>query len=180
MKSPLYPNLNMLETTINEGPKVWQCPQSKGIYIRFADYRQWLRTVETDTDTTTKDFQPIEVTPEDARAKSCPESGGILRRYHISSDLPIHLDWSPSSGGIWLDGGEWDILVEHSLHTQLHNIISDSWQRNIRKEATETRRKERLEDKLGEADYQKVSDFKTWLSNHLHRSEILAYLQHTE
>ncbi|MGH1362809.1 MAG: hypothetical protein ACRBF0_04575 [Calditrichia bacterium] len=178
MKSPLFPRLDMLETALEENLPVWQCIQSKGVYIRFNDYQHWLET--TDEETSAQKFQPIEVTPEDARAKICPESGGLLRRFHISAELPIHLDWSPGSGGIWLDGGEWQLLKQHKLHRQLHNVISDSWQRDIRRDAKKALSKQRMEEKLGETDFQKAIEFKDWLSNHLHRSEILAFLQHND
>lgn len=178
MKSPLFPKLEMIEITLEADLPAWKCVQSKGVYIRFNDYQQWLET--TDEENTTQEFQPIEATPEDARAKRCPESGGLFRRYHISPKLPIHLDWSPGSGGIWLDGGEWELLKQHGLHRQLHNVISDSWQRGIRRDARKVLSKQRMAEKLGETDFQKVIELRTWLSNHLHRSEILAFLQHND
>ncbi|MFO7167611.1 MAG: zf-TFIIB domain-containing protein [Chloroflexota bacterium] len=72
-----------------------------------------------------------------ARAKLCPHCGHLQLRYRVALDLDVVLDQCGHCNSFWLDRGEWAVLRQHGLHTQLHKITGAAWQRALRRAASE-------------------------------------------
>jgi hypothetical protein len=75
-----------------------------------------------------------------------------------------------------LDGGEWELLEALQLSLKMPTIFSDSWQRRIRRELTEDTRRSILARTIGEEATKRVEDFRAWLAQGKHKSEIMTYL----
>jgi Zn-finger nucleic acid-binding protein len=112
------------------------------------------------------------------RVLFCPESGWLLTRYQVGHSLHFHIDRSPVTGGVWLDKGEWEALKSKNLHTELNLIFTASYQKHVRSGEFEESLEHSFRDRIGEADFQKVADFKKWLDAHPKSRDIQCYLQH--
>ena len=99
-----------------------------------------------------------------------------MLRYRVGLGLRFHVDRSPSTGGVWLDAGEWEALKGHGLHVHLHLVFTASYQRAIRSEEYRGAMEQVFRERIGEADFPRVSEFKRWLDDHPRRREIGCYL----
>lgn len=181
MKSPIYPQLNLIKSELEPGLTAWKCPKSGGHWISASSYKRWQKTTtKSATDEVSYEYKLIEASPEDQIAKICPESGCLLSRYRISQDLNIYLDRSPLTGGIWFDKGEWEILKQRKLHTKLDKLSSDYWQKSLREQEHKEALFDQLKEKLGTEGFEKTLEFKEWIRIHPRRSDILAFLQNND
>ena len=114
---------------------------------------------------------------QDSReALLCPEGGGIMLKFRISGETSHRLDYSFSAGGIWLDKGEWELLVAEGLTQNLTDITTDSWQRRIREARATNTFKQQYVERFGQDDYQKAREFRLWLVTHDKKEQLKDYL----
>ena len=100
----------------------------------------------------------------------------MLIRYRVGHGLHFQIDRSPLTGGVWLDKGEWDALKSKNLHTQLHVIFTAPYQAKIRTAELEQTLEEVFRDRIGPEDFEKVREFREWLTGHPKQRDILCYL----
>ena len=161
---------------IEPGLEVYECPKSGGLWIPLQSYLAW------------KDRQPPgapvlgAVAPtalqDDSKQPTliCPESGRLLLRYRVGHGLAFHVDRSPTTGGVWLDKGEWEALKSRGLHVSLHLIFTAAYQREVRSSEYVQRMTDTFRDRIGAADFARVTDFAAWLAQHPRRRDICCYL----
>jgi hypothetical protein len=58
----------------------------------------------------------------------------------------------------------------------MHFVFSDAWQAEIARIDRQRQHDRLLREKLGEADFAKIQQIKTWLDSHPHRVEMYAIL----
>ena len=95
---------------------------------------------------------------------------------YLSGCSSNRLDLCAGCDEAWLDGGEWELLKAMHLSNQLPAIFTDVWQRKVREEITETKRKARLEKAVSVVDAAKAEEIRIWLNQHPKRADILFYL----
>ena len=154
----------------------FQCRRCSGHWVRFGDYLGW------------REQQPGDI-PEspappdhgletgDGGLRRCPDCATPLTRYRVGHGVAFSLDQCGRCNGIWLDGEEWEALRARGLHDDLNRIFGPGWQHEVRSEEERERTDAQFTRQLGEPDFRRTRDFADWLSDHTHRSEIMAYLQ---
>jgi Zn-finger nucleic acid-binding protein len=161
---------------IEPGLAVYECPQTGGLWIPLQSYLAW------------KDRQPPgAAVPSGVRPTAlqddsgqptliCPESGRLLLRYRVGHGLPFHVDRSPATGGVWLDKGEWEALKSKGLHVSLHLIFTAAYQRAVRSSEYVERMMDTFRERIGAADFAKVTEFAAWVARHPRSRDICCYL----
>jgi len=180
MHSPLHSEVIMGPVEIEPGLNALQCPVSKGFWIPLQSYLAWR---ERHRDRAIP--LPSEATPvgEDDSARAalfCPESGCLLQRFKVGQGLPFRIDRSPVTGGIWLDQGEWEALKSRDLHAELHQVFTAGYQKKVRSAQLQQTVLQTFQGKIGDEDFVKVSEFKSWLTQHPRSRDIICYLLDSE
>jgi Zn-finger nucleic acid-binding protein len=161
---------------LEPGLEVYECPESGGLWIPLQAYLTWKE--QQPPGAMAQTGEPPAAVQDDStqRALICPESGRLLLRYRVGHGLPFHLDRSPATGGVWLDKGEWEALKGRGLHVSLHLIFTAAYQRQVRSSEYVQGIAETFRDRIGAADFSRVSDFGAWLASHPRRRDICCYL----
>ena len=68
------------------------------------------------------------------------------------------------------------MLEALQLSTALPAILTEQWQRRIRREQSEGTRRAILTRMIGEDGTSRVEEFQAWLARNQHKSHVLAYL----
>lgn len=97
-----------------------------------------------------------------------------MRRVAVGHCQPFHLDRCTSCGGFWFDANEWESLKASGMHREAHQVFTDSWQAEVRRQSREQADQRRLTDRLGENGVAQLESLKQWVADHPHGSEILA------
>jgi Zn-finger nucleic acid-binding protein len=176
MRSPIYPDVEMVDKEIEPGLVVYQCPQSGGLWIRLGAFLDWKNAAGCTSHPLPRDYVPALADTSGQRALLCPESGGFMIRYPVGHDLPFHVDQSPVTGDMWLNQGEWEALKSKGLHRELNLVFTSQYQREIRAAEYAHTLERTFRERIGPVDYQKVADFKQWMDAHPNRYDICCYL----
>lgn len=161
---------------LEPGLEAYRCSKSGGIWIPLQSYENWKEGYRSGEFPLPPEYVPENVDDGERPALLCPESGCLLVRYRVGHGLKFHLDRSPRTGGVWLDGGEWEALKSKGLHDELHFIFSSSYQHRLARERRETQLSRQFVSRIGEQDFQRVADFATWFREHPRQRDIMAYL----
>lgn len=176
MRSPLHPKATLVSVEIEKGFSAFRCPTSKGYWIPLQSYHTWRTRTPVAVAPLPEGYEPS-FEHDSTAPLFCPESGCLLHRYRVGQGLPFRIDRSPKTGGIWLDEGEWQALKSKGLHDQLHLIFTAPYQRHLRTTDLQRTFLTAVEERLGTEDFQKVTEFKSWMSHHPEASYILSFLQ---
>lgn len=176
MHSPVFSEVALTRTELEPGLDVCQCPKSGGVWISLQSYFVWREGNAGKARPLPPDYKPQLAADSGQRALICPESGCLLVRYRVGDGLSFQLDRSPKTGGVWLDAGEWDALKSKGLHEQLHLIFSAPYQKRVRSELFNAQLQDQFRQRIGATDFERVSEFKSWLKAHPKRRDILACL----
>lgn len=177
MISPIDRTSEMERTTLKSGLTVFRCPKSDGYWIPADHYWRWSALAEQSVDLEAfGDYEPVE--DDTARpALICPESGALLTRYRVGQDVEFSIDRSPVTGGIWLDGGEWEALVARNLHLEMNHIFTSAYQFRVRSGEFEDHLEAQFSRRIGEESFAKVKAFRQWMLSHENPRDILCYLE---
>lgn len=178
MNSPVEPHAPLVAVQLEEGLSAWRDPESGGVYLKAADYWEWIAhrpghletlppRAETATAAAAEDF--------DSPARICPETGVIMTRFRVGHGFTFMIDRSPT-GGFWLDAGEWEALRERTFHDEIHRIFTASWQKTVRSEARKEALEAQLRAQVGLEAYQRAAEFRDWLARQPHRTRMLAWI----
>lgn len=99
-----------------------------------------------------------------------------MRRVAVGYGKPFHLDRCTSCGGFWFDANEWASLESAGLHREAHQVFTDSWQAEVRRQSREEADQRRLTDRLGKDGVAQLESLKLWIAEHPRGNEILAAL----
>jgi len=102
-----------------------------------------------------------------------------MLRYKAGQGLAFHIDRSPSTGGVWLDKGEWEVLKQRGLQFDLNLVFTASYQRDLRSAEYAHSLEKAFQERIGPADFRRVAEFKDWMTQHAKRRDILCYLSDT-
>jgi len=180
MKSPLHPEVSLVEAELDIGLTSWRCPSSGGHWVPAPSYWQWHSQLPPQLkERQERRIEKITAPDMDSllerHALICPESHCLLVRYKVGG-LGIFIDRSPISGGIWLEAGEWSLLKENSIHASLHEIFTSSYQKRVLKEEAREALMHKFYTDLGEDIAEDLVNLAEWLKLHPKRRRIIAWL----
>ncbi len=98
-----------------------------------------------------------------------------MATFAVGHDFGFRVERS-ITGGIWLDGGEWEQLKSRNYHDELHLLFSEPWQRAERKRRLEETTESAFRAKLGDDLYDRVTQLREELEDHPFRDEAIALL----
>lgn len=151
------------------------CSHCSGDWILIEDYVTW-RERHSDYEFA-KDIHFEEVPAlEKKEAILCPITHTIMRKFKISASNSHRLDYSSAIGGLWLDKGEWELLIREGLAGSLNALVTDSWQRKIRQTSAKEHLTDIYRDRFGEEVYKQVKEMRDWLHSQPHKADLRAYL----
>ena len=178
MQSPVGSHLLLERVDLGEGLEAYQCPESGGLWIPLENYWNWRNSLPQHEREELPDGTDYPVSGSDDGVKLCPESGTIMTKYRVGHGLGFRVDRS-NTGGIWLDGGEWEALKAGQIHHTIHLVFTAPWQKTIRVQERTARFEALLEKKLGKDLFLRLTALRTELSTHPARAAALAYLLST-
>ena len=176
MLSPVGSKQPLERMELEEGLVAYRCPETGGHWVPAKNYWKWQQSrppvvedgVVENGEQVTSEF--------DGELKLCPESQTFMSRYRVGHGLNFRVERSVT-GGVWLDGGEWEALRQGNLHRSLHKVFAAPWQQAVRDEESSKACDEMLSGKLGEDLLGRVNALRSELADHPARAEVLAYLQ---
>ncbi len=148
------------------------CSKCEGALLSLMNYRFWNDRNQPVLDAD----EECEVIEDSNNAKTCPKCSRFMSKFNIGSGESNRLDLCTGCDEAWLDKGEWRLLKMLDLHNQLPKIFTDAWQRNLRIERQEQHFKKRFEKLFGKDDFDRVDQFKRWMSTHAEMENIKLYL----
>ncbi|WP_193213386.1 hypothetical protein [Luteolibacter marinus] len=175
MQSPVGNHRPLEAVELDEGLVAWRCPESGGLWIPAENYWKWRGSLPPEALGDAPEPLEYPVSEYDDAVKLCPESGTLMSRFRVGHGLSFRVDRS-NTGGIWLDGGEWETLRSGNLHRSIHRIFTSPWQRAIRHEERDASYHRQLVRRLGEDLFSRVQSLRDELENHPNRAIALAYL----
>lgn len=150
------------------------CDHCGGNWILIEDYVSWKERNPS------FEFNPGSIESMDAadtsRALLCPVTGGLMRKFRISDGTPHRIDYSTRVGGVWLDKGEWELLVAEGLAGSLNAILTDQWQHRVTLESSRAALSELHRNKFGDEDYEKANEIRRWINSHENSDELRRFI----
>lgn len=177
MKSPVGNHKSLVAAEIAEGLHAHQCPETGGVWIPARAYWGWLQSCPESLQHLPLIGEAAEQSLDDLFVKLCPDSGTLMFPYRVGHGFNFRIDRSVT-GGIWLDGGEWEQLKERNFHNELHLVFTAPWQKKERIAQQKVALEESFKQKLGGDLYAKLSALHEELADHSHRTEAIAFLVH--
>jgi Zn-finger nucleic acid-binding protein len=153
------------------------CDTCHGSLVSLLYYRHWAETqkLATPPESAAPTAGPV-ATSDSTSALVCPKCVRVMAKFKLTGTVANRVDVCATCDEAWLDGGEWELLEALQLSHELPAILTDAWQRRIRREQSEGTRREILVRLIGEAGTSRVEEFKDWLARNAHKSHVLAYL----
>jgi len=174
VKCPQCKTSELKPVEIEQGLVAAGCESCSGVMLSLLYYRYWKEQVG---DSYQNDNVDQHVEANDSQgAKLCPKCNRLMTKYNIGNEGNNRVELCAGCDEAWLDSGEWELLKSLELHSHLPDIFTESWQRKIRKSRQEERWDQHFSAIIGETDFNKVKDFKVWLDDHEHRTEIMHYI----
>lgn len=167
----------LVESTIDGSLICHTCNDCGGHWIKLSDYYEWHNNQESQPSVV--DEIGVEVdTVDSKKALLCPETGGIMTKFKITSDMDHKIDWCNASASIWLDKGEWQLLKEKGVADKLNQIFSEEWQEQIIEETSRNNREAHFIARLGEENYSRLKIVRTWLHEQSdeHKAMMVSFL----
>ncbi|WP_434778055.1 hypothetical protein [Neisseria sp. Ec49-e6-T10] len=150
------------------------CESCGGNWILLKDYLQWKNSIQ-EKQTELTNFNITEIT-DTKKTLICPVTGKLMSKYRISAKTDHRLDFSVYANAIWLDNGEWLLLKQQGLATELNRIVTDAWQKQIRTINSKEVLEQEYRKKIGDEDYEKIKEIRDWLSTHPHADFLKAFI----
>jgi Zn-finger nucleic acid-binding protein len=173
MKCPHCHTPELMPTMIEESLPAMGCGTCHGALVSLLYYRHWAeQTKEADDPPANTRVE----TTDTSEAIVCTKCSRVMTKYKISGAVSNRVDVCGTCDDAWLDGGEWELLEALHLSHKIPAILTDEWQRRIRRELTADTRRSILVRSIGEAGAQRVEEFGEWLDGTGHKSHILTYL----
>lgn len=173
MQCPLCKKHTMSTTELAPGLLAVACSECKGAWIARSQYDAW-RSHRPDVGAETAAVAGVDVT-DNHKAKLCPQCGRLLLPYRVGHGASFSIDYCGGCGGIWLDRNEWEAIKARNLHANLHQIVTERWQADVRQDAIQESIERAYERQLG-ATYAKAKEIKAWLGSQSQKGLLLAYL----
>jgi len=176
MQSPVGSNRQLERVELEEGLVAYRCPETGGHWVPAQNYWKWQQSRPPVGREESAGEGGQLVSEFDDVLKLCPESQTFMTRYRVGHGLDFRVERSVT-GGVWLDGGEWEALRQGNLHRSLHLVFTAPWQQAVRDEKSAAADDALLRGKLGEELVGRLTALRKELTGHPARAEALAYLQ---
>jgi Zn-finger nucleic acid-binding protein len=177
MKCPSCITSDLKATRLDDGLPAHGCNDCGGAIIPLLYYRDWAeRTANDKAPPDTELDASLAIESESHSALACPKCSRLMSKFNISGCSKNRLDLCSSCDEAWLDGGEWELLKALQLSKDIPSIFTDSWQRKVRKEISESKLKERFAKIVGDTDIEKAEEVRSWLNTHKNRAELIFYI----
>jgi Zn-finger nucleic acid-binding protein len=175
MKCPHCRTPDLLPTMIEESLPAMGCGTCHGALVSLLYYRHW---AEQNPEAPADPSKPVPTvaTTDTTGAIVCTKCQLVMTKYKISGAVSNRVDVCSTCDDAWLDGGEWELLEVLHLSHKIPAILTDAWQRRIRRELTADTRRSVLVRMVGEEGTQRVEDFGEWLEGTGQKSHVLTYL----
>ncbi len=138
------------------------CRECEGDWIPGHNYQTWRSerpVTPPNRDVLIQNYHlPYTPSPYDAKAAPCPQCGMMMARGKIALKQPFYLEHCLSCGGVWCDRGEWEVLEQLDLHTNISQIFSNTWQAQVRASYKNELERQAVIDKVGVEMAQRVFD----------------------
>lgn len=177
MQSPLARHKRLQRVELEPDLIAFRCPETGGHWIPAESYWRWrsklpeAATAQAEVPETAE----VPVSEFDDVVKLCPESGTVMTRYRVGHGQPFRVERS-HTGGIWLDGGEWEALCGGHLQKSIHLIFTAPWQKAVRQQELNAMQLAQLQERLGAGLLERLQALRQELSEHPQRSAALAFL----
>lgn len=158
------------------GLEAFRCAESGGHYIPSQAYLQWLQQQPARLPHLPEPAEPAELAVDSSNALFCPESGTLMSRFKVGHGFVFSIDRS-ITGGVWLDGGEWEALRQRKFHDEIHLVFTAPWQKHVRTAQTQAAYEETLRSSLGPELLERLTKLRSELMDHPHKNLALAYLE---
>lgn len=176
MQSPLAHHKRLERVELEPGLTAFRCPETGGHWIPAENYWRWRSTLPaTAVVVESPAAETVPVSEYDGAVKLCPESGTVMMRYRVGHGQSFRVERS-HTGGIWLDGGEWEALCGGHLHNSIHLIFTAPWQKAVRQQEMDAVHLAQLRERLGDELLEKLQVLRQELAEHPQRSAALAFL----
>lgn len=156
------------------------CQQCEGEWISGRNYQIWRSerpNIPPNPDILAQNYHLSYIpSPLDAKAASCPECRRMMARGKITLKQPFYLEHCLTCGGIWCDRGEWEVLEQLKLDTNISQIFSGAWQAQVRASHMNELERQAVIDKVGVEMAQRVFDLADLLTKHPNGDFAAAYL----
>jgi Zn-finger nucleic acid-binding protein len=178
---PKCKQVELTDNFLGEKLAVKHCRQCEGSWIPSNNYEIWVHQ-QSDIQVTEPEnlsrFTDINysISVTDSKAGLCPECKRYLSRVKLPLKREFYVEKCMSCGGIWCDGGEWNVLSQVGLNTTIDHFFSVEWQARIIKTQQHDKEKEATINKLGLELAQKVFDLAEILEKHPNGDFGVAYL----
>ncbi|MEO7035826.1 MAG: zf-TFIIB domain-containing protein [Polyangiaceae bacterium] len=122
------------------------------------------------------DAPPTRAPSEDKRTGQCPDGHGLLRRARVTWHEPYFLERCGRCGGVWFDAGEWQRTAADDLLTNLSEVWSPAWRKQLSDQQSHAALEVDLRGKLGTELFGLLHTLAARLEAHPQRTVALAYL----
>ncbi|NEQ31693.1 MAG: zf-TFIIB domain-containing protein [Leptolyngbya sp. SIO4C5] len=156
MECPKQKGVSLVVGDLSAGPAAYGCPECQGSWIAPEDYSRWQATqpqpapveqIDKAPSMMDLDFEPAAL---DNRAALCPDCSHYLVRARVNlKHKAFYVERCPNCKGIWCDRGEWQVLQQIGLHTQIELVFASEWQNRIRELEQAERERQATIEKLG-------------------------------
>lgn len=174
LKSPVSGKF-MEPVVLESGLAAYRCAKSGGHYITSQAYLEWLQQQPARLPHLPEPALPVELSADSAEVLICPESGGLMNRCKVGHGFTFFIDRS-ITGGVWLDGGEWEALRQRNFHDEIHLVFTAPWQKQVRTERAQATYEMTLKSSLGTDLLARLTALRSELLDHPHKNLALAYL----
>ena len=157
---------------ITDGLPAMACNQCQGYLLSMLSYRLWIEN----NPQLLKPESKLELLDETTQVVICPKCQVLMTKYRISGATQNKLDSCGNCGELWIDNGEWELLLSLGIAGRLSSILATPWQKNIHQQQSESNYEQRFKDLLGSEEYQKLRDFRDWIKQHKHQQELTSYM----
>ncbi|MGI1677131.1 MAG: hypothetical protein K6L75_00215 [Cellvibrionaceae bacterium] len=174
MNCPKCNEPTLKATELETGLVAAECSSCHGNLISLFSFRFWSSNLDLKTSPHINNL-PIE-SDDSNKVIICSKCSRIMLKYRIGLDQKNKLDLCSNCDDVWLDKGEWRLLKNLGIHTQLAQITTEVWQKGLRKQRQWNIEKSRYEKILGEKDFSKVEEFYIWLEKHPEKQHIKQFI----
>lgn len=178
MHCPICRNISLEDLELEQDLNAARCESCTGVWISKANYDAWRTEHPAEVPETTPAGE-LAVT-DLPQAKICPGCGHLMLKYRIGHGVNFAIDHCGACGGFWLDGAEWTALKQHGLHDNLHQISTEQWQTDQRRQVVQEKLEQWHAAQFGAENYAKVRDFRDWLQKQPNKGVLLKYLEGAE
>jgi len=157
---------------ITEGLPALACNRCNGFLLSMLSYRVW-----TESNPQLSESQvEIEEADETSKPVICPKCQKLMTKYRISRKAQNKLDSCGNCGELWIDDGEWKLLLSLGVAGKLSSILSHPWQLHIKQKENDEAYESRYEQLLGSEEYTKLKEFRDWANSHISSQKIKNYV----